>query len=152
MSYSLRILSLRQSRGGSEISFGLYATLDWLQRAENEWQFLGYDDSLNHTPQEQWLVKYAKKRPFALRTNDLATLYMCAREGLGLALLPHFLGTQDDRLVLVHGLDYPRPRKIWLVLHPDVRKSPRVRAVADAIAQIVEQQNTLLLGISEHII
>lgn len=137
------------ARAIGEIGYGLYATDAWLQRAESEWEFLGYDESLSLTPQEQWLAKFTQGRPFALRTNDLAALYLSAREGLGLALLPHFLGTKDDRLVLVPGFEYPVPRKLWLVLHPDLRRSPRVRAVADAIAEIVEHQSTLLAtGIS----
>jgi hypothetical protein len=28
-------------------------------------------------------------------------------------------------------------REIWLVLHPDVRRSPRVRLIADLIAEVV---------------
>jgi len=132
------------ARAIGEIGFGLYATHVWLQRAESEWEFLGYDESLSLTPPEKWLAKYAQGRPFALRANDLTTLYLGAREGLGVALLPHFLGAEDDRLALVRGLEYPVPRKLWLVLHPDLRRSPRVRAVADAIAEIVEHQSTLL--------
>ncbi|WP_317201850.1 LysR family transcriptional regulator [Janthinobacterium sp.] len=134
------------ARAIGEMGFGLYATPDWLRRAPDEWEFLGYDESFRQTPQEQWLQGCAGARPFALRANDLATLHQGARAGLGVALLPHFLGAGDAALRRVPGVDCPTRRKLWLVMHPDLRRSPRVRAVADAVAEAVELHAALLSG------
>ncbi|HAT33270.1 MAG TPA: LysR family transcriptional regulator [Janthinobacterium sp.] len=134
------------ARAIGELGFGLYATPAWLRRAEHEWEFLGYEDSMRAAPQELWLEKFARGRPFALRSNDLATLHQGARVGLGLALLPHFLGAGDAALARAPGVDGPAPRKLWLVLHPDLRRSPRVSAVADAIADLVREQKSRLAG------
>lgn len=123
----------------AQIGYGLYAAPGWLERAENEWEFIGYDDLLKDTPQQKWLDKLAGTRPFALRSNDLAALYQGCRAGLGLALLPHFLARGDPALGVVAGHASVLARPVWLVIHPDVRRSPRVKAVAEAITELFEQ-------------
>lgn len=129
----------------ASMAYGLYATRTWLKRPPQEWEFVGYGDSLRETPQQQWLEKLAGARPFALYANDLAALHQACRAGLGLAALPHFLARGDKLLAAVPGHDCPVARSIWMVLHPDVRRSPRVKAVAEGIAELL-RENAALLG------
>ena len=78
-----------------------------------------------------------RSRAYALRANTLALQRDAVRMGLGLAVLPHFMAAGDallERLPLQGG---PPPREIWLVVHPDVRRSPRVRLIADLVAEVV---------------
>jgi DNA-binding transcriptional LysR family regulator len=67
------------------------------------------------------------------------------RAGLGLAMLPSFLARDDGALVEVPGEERPVLREIWSVIHPDVRRSPRVRLMADLIAEVVKDNSALLL-------
>lgn len=116
---------------------GLYASPAHAVRPPQEWVFLGYDRSLGQVAQHTWLEGIADGRRFVLRSNDLAVLYQACRAGLGIALLPHFLARSDTALVAVPCDNAPPPRSLWLVVHPDVRRSPRVRAVADSLAEII---------------
>ena len=118
--------------------FAMYATPEWAGRPPRKWEFLGYNDVL--TPQQQWLQQFADERPFALVANDLVSIYRACRAGLGVALLPRFITHGDDTL----GVLDTQPvcditREIWLAVHPDVRRSPRVQAVAQAIADAVRE-------------
>ncbi|AOI96381.1 LysR family transcriptional regulator [Burkholderia sp. LA-2-3-30-S1-D2] len=137
--------------------FALYASPDWAAAPPDTWAFLGYDDALAQMPQQQWLERFAAGRRFAFIANDLAALHRACVAGAGVALLPRFLvdtsatdadaGTPaaaDPSLstaaALVELTSAPRcdvEREIWLVVHPDVRRSPRVQRVADAIADAV---------------
>jgi len=130
----------------AEMGYGLFATPKWAARPATEWEFVGYDESLRQVPQQQWLDSLTAGRPTVLRSNDLAGLYQAARAGLGVTALPYFLGNRDDVLVRLPAYDCPTRRKLWLVLHPDLRRSPRVRAVADAIAELVMGEAALLAG------
>lgn len=109
--------------------------------------FLGYDETLDHVPQQRWLRALAGERPLALRSNDLATLHSAARAGLGRAALPCFLGDADPALVRL-----PAPgaeaaaREIWLVAHADLARSPRVRAVMEHLVRTVQDARALLGG------
>ncbi|KVO32348.1 LysR family transcriptional regulator [Burkholderia ubonensis] len=127
--------------------FALCATPDWAAAPHDKWQFLGYDDALAQTPQQQWLERFAAGRRFAFVSNDLATLHRACLAGAGIALLPRFLtdGSLESTASpppasLVELTSAPRcdiEREIWLVVHPDVRRSPRVQTVADAIADAI---------------
>ncbi|MGD7125940.1 LysR substrate-binding domain-containing protein, partial [Ralstonia pseudosolanacearum] len=131
-----------------DLGYGLYATPEVLARPEAEWEFIGYDDTLRHMPQQRWLAAYAGARRMVLRCSDLAAIHRAALTGLGVAALPHFLvsaetGTPLRRLPVS---DPALQRSIWLVIHPDVRRSPRVRAVADGLIALFEAQRHALAG------
>jgi len=121
-----------------ELSFRLYAAPQWLTRSEVDWCFLGYGEPLGGVPHQRLLADIACTRPFVLRSNDLAVLHHACRAGLGLAMLPSFLARADSALVEVPGTGRPVLREIWSVVHPDVRRSARVRLMADLIADVVQ--------------
>ncbi|WP_175716348.1 LysR family transcriptional regulator [Burkholderia anthina] len=141
--------------------FALCASPEWAAAPPDTWAFLGYDDALAQMPQQQWLERFAAGRRFAFIANDLAALHRACVAGAGIALLPRFL-VDDPALdtdadantgapaTVAASLSAPAPlveltaaprcdveREIWLVVHPDVRRSPRVQRVADAIADAV---------------
>ncbi|HEX5487364.1 MAG TPA: LysR family transcriptional regulator [Limnobacter sp.] len=128
-----------------QTDYALAGRADWLGKPQSQWQFIAYDDSLKHTPQQQWLDSLLDGRRVVMKTNDLGNMLLAAQAGLGLAVLPAFL-LQGDRC----GLDVirleckPPSRQVWLVVHPDVRRSPRVRLMADLIAQVMEAGKDLL--------
>lgn len=118
------------------MAYGLYCRAGYTEeRPEADWGFIGYDDTLAHAPEHQWLESLRGSRRYALRANTLALQRDAVRMGLGLAVLPHFMAAADmERLPLDAGL---AAREIWLVVHPDVRRSPRVRLIADLVAEVV---------------
>lgn len=128
-----------------ELGFRLYAAPAWLQRPEADWCFLGYGQPLDEVPHQRLLAAIAGTRPFVLRSNDLAALHQACIAGLGLAMLPRFLVRAGEGLVEVPGAQRPALREIWSVVHPDVRRSPRVRLMADLIAQTVRDHATALV-------
>lgn len=102
-------------------------------RPDNEWEFIGYDESLAETPQQEWLEAFAAGRRFVLKSNDLATIASATRTGVGAAALPEYLAEG----LRVSGINCPVQRQLWMVIHDDVRKSPRVRRVADLLAELL---------------
>jgi DNA-binding transcriptional LysR family regulator len=129
-----------------ELRYGLYAAHGYTGRPEADWEFLGYDESLREVPQQQWLDRIANGRRFPFRSNDLAALLHAARAGLGLAALPDFLAANDRSLCAVPAPVDSALRELWLVMHPDVRRSPRVRLVADLLASVVDDAKAHLSG------
>lgn len=74
---------------------------------------------------------YANAR-VAMEVNSGLVLREAVRAGLGLAELPVYLAENDPRLKRVWP-DRAEHYDIWMVLHGDLHRSGRVRAVADAI-------------------
>ena len=134
----------------SDVAYGLYASRRYLtgRRAEVDFAadaFLTFDDSLAGTPQERWLARTAPERRVVFRCNSTASLQAAARAGLGVAMLPRFVADCDAELVrlasppLVH-------HELWLLVHGDLRRTPRVRAVIEWVDALVERARPALSG------
>ncbi len=121
------------------VSFRLYGTRSWAQIPEAQWCFVGYGVALNHLPQQRLLARMADGRPFVLRSYDLAALFQACCAGLGVAMLPSFLALQAPALVQLACPDGPVFRDIWSVVHQDLRRSARVRLIADLIGEVMHQ-------------
>tara|TARA_R110002167_G_scaffold33186_1_gene106716 strand:+ start:1485 stop:2366 length:882 start_codon:yes stop_codon:yes gene_type:complete len=69
-----------------------------------------------------------------------------AKAGLGLTMLPCFLGDPEAGLVRVPG-STPKPdRSIWLLLHRRLSRTARVRVCVDFLAAAVRRQRALFEG------
>jgi DNA-binding transcriptional LysR family regulator len=138
-------LSRPQERGGyarkiGSMRFGLYATPAYAQaRPAEAFEFVGYDDDLEHLPQERFLHQFAGERPFVFRSNDMVSLHAAARDGLGVALLPCFMAEPDGKLTRIEGPHPAFSRELWLVVHGDLRRSPPIHAVMDFLAEVVRE-------------
>ncbi len=118
------------------VSYQLCASEAYLSsRVPEQWEFLGYDELLQHTPQHQWLEKVRGARRYCMRSNDLGTLYQAALTGGGVAVLPDYFPM--SALVQIEAPVCPVKRKLWIVMHEDVRRAAPVRAVADEIIALL---------------
>jgi DNA-binding transcriptional LysR family regulator len=126
------------------MAFGLYAHRSYAHLAAPErWQFIAFDQSFAHMPQQSWLLGIAGDRPVACELNHISEHLIAARAGAGVAGLPCFLGGQDHDLVRIHE-DVPSfARDIWLAVHRDLRKTPAVRAVMDFAAVVISENRDL---------
>src|SRR5580704_6826032 len=79
--------------------FGLYGAPGYLKETpRHAFAFIAYDDSMDDAPQQKWLQTMAAGHEIVLRTNDLENQAAAARTGLGVAVLPQFLGDGDPGL------------------------------------------------------
>ncbi len=105
--------------------------------------FLGFDDSLSSVPQERWLARVAPDRRVVFRSNSTASLVAAARLGIGVAVLPCFVADRDPALVRLDGPE-PVPHELWLLVHGDLRRTPRVRAVIEWVDETVARARPAL--------
>lgn len=129
-----------------EINYGVFRGRNYLPEADpNVTCYVGYTDDMSEIPEARWFADWAAGRRFAFRSNSLVAQLSAARAGFGLALLPYFLAADDPALVPVHeqtGLT----REIWLAVPNEIKNSPRIRAVIDAIVTIFQTERALLRG------
>ncbi|MFL5264243.1 MAG: LysR family transcriptional regulator [Anaeromyxobacteraceae bacterium] len=132
----------------SSVGYGLYAGRGYAGKRSGPVDFsadafVTFDESLAGVPQERWLERVAPERRIVFRSNSTATLQAAARAGLGIAVLPCFLAETDPALVRLEG---PRPvdHELWLLVHGDLRRTPRVRAVIEWVDAVVERARPVL--------
>ncbi|MFG1300119.1 LysR family transcriptional regulator [Xanthobacter sp. V3C-3] len=124
------------------IAYGLYGSRAYVEATpEARWSFVGYDEELARSPQEVWLRAMAGDRPVAFMSNDLSSLVSAARAGMGLAAVPHVIAQAAGDLVCVREAG-SLPRELWLLVHPDVRRAARVRAVMDHLIAVCRELRT----------
>ena len=117
------------------IGFGFYATAEYRRRikAGADPTFVGFDEANAHLPEALWLSRHFASSRISFRTNSQSTQSVAARAGAGIALLPHFVGKMDDRLVVCELEPEPPARELWLVIRRQNRDSLHIRAVAEHI-------------------
>jgi DNA-binding transcriptional LysR family regulator len=120
-------------------AFGLYGAPAYLkQTPHHALAFIAYDDSMDDAPQQKWLQTVAAGHEIVLRTNDLENQAAAARTGVGLAVLPQFLGDPDPGLERYDAAPAPPSRDVWLLVHRDLRQAPLVRAVMEFLTDCIK--------------
>ena len=120
----------------AELGFALYAHPRWREVPEGQWCFIRHGNENSEDEAARWLRDFAAGRAVAFVSNDFMVLREAACAGLGVALLPHFLARNDPRLAMMVE-DCGVRRAVWLAIHPEVRRSPRVAWVSRLISETV---------------
>jgi len=108
---------------------------------------VGADENLAGIDASRWMMRHVDDRDLVFRSDSLLVQLGAVREGVGLAILPCFLGDGDRRLRRVL-----EPENIddtggcWLLTHPQLRQVARIRAFMNFIAEAVAGERQRLAG------
>jgi DNA-binding transcriptional LysR family regulator len=87
-------------------------------------------------PGATWLAEHAKDAVFVLRANSIVAAMNATIVGMGIGILPCFLADGEPSLRRLTPLAIGT-RDILLVVHPDLAKVARVRAVMDYVVEVL---------------
>lgn len=109
--------------------------------APDSMDWIGPDESLAYRALDRWLTSEGLVDRCRIRANTVYGMLCAARAGLGLAVLPCYLGENDEQLVRV-GRDIPSMAiDLWILTHPDLRKTERVRLFMDYVAEVARRSH-----------
>ena len=98
------------------------------------------DDDVQHMPGGPWLRAAAARANVVARATSIMTFLAAAAGGAGLALVPSFMGFQAGLV----QIGPPRAwAEGWLLVHPDLARVARVRAVMEALSELVRADHAL---------
>jgi DNA-binding transcriptional LysR family regulator len=80
----------------------------------------------------------------AVRCDNPLIQLKVAADDVGIAELACFLGDASPDLVRVWPKEAPTRRSAWLIVHQDMRRSARIRAVSAAIGDEFRRQRQTL--------
>jgi DNA-binding transcriptional LysR family regulator len=109
-------------------------------------RWVGLGENLAHIMPSKWLEERVAPERVVLRINTVQGLADAVEAGMGIGLLPCFLG---DSLSSVAQLSDPiqdMGSSLWLLTHPDIRQSARVRAFMDHAWEALSRRRSQLEG------
>lgn len=91
-------------------------------------ELLILNEELQRIAFNQWIQGLVPKSAISMSCNMLTSLYRYSCEGLGIAPLPTYLGDCDNRLVAVFDVPRKFHNKIWILTHPDLKNTRRIKS------------------------
>ena len=154
----LAIMLARPARGPlivrklADYGFQLYAAHSYAaahglpkHRSElNQHRLIGYIPDFIYADALRYLAEIDVTLEPGFTSSSINAQHSATRAGLGLCILPRFIGAQDDSLVPVLADTISISRTFWMVVHKDVRRLARVSAFIDWLFQLVRAQGHLL--------
>lgn len=92
----------------------------------------------------RWLAEHVDRHAISYRSNSMLNQASAARAGLGLAVLPCFLADGDPRLQRVGEPLGELETELWLLTHPELQRTARIRALLDLLYEALRQKRALL--------
>lgn len=124
------------------VGLGLYASTEYLERlgrpgspeALSEHTYVGFDESIADTDAGRWVESLAGPARPVFRATSLITQLQAIRCGWGIGMSSIFIAEQIPEIERVLP-EVGRELGIWIVTHPGLRRSAKIRALFDYIAE-----------------
>lgn len=118
---------------------GVQATAFYQARGQNwsdDLPLIGLPNTPGHTRYNEYLLKQVPNGRIIARANTEARIIDMVRRGMGIGFVDCFVGELEPELERLPGFGLSEAA-LWAVVHVEMRRSARVRAVLDFLAQLV---------------
>lgn len=139
-------------RRAGRLVFAVYGSNDY--RVENpdpdlmQHDWIGFD--AEHAALVSRFSSFLPEVKPALRANSVAAALAAAKAGIGLAPLPCGIADLEPDLVRIAPLPDDFTLDLWLLTHEDLRRTARIRAFLDFLADALAKEAPLLEGRHRH--
>jgi len=138
----------------ADLAWGFYASRSYAERQGsmsgpediNRHAVIQFDRELADIQVSKWLRGIVTEAPIAARCSSVSGALLTVKSGVGVALLPSHIGDTEKDLVRLFGPLKDIVSGCYLIAHPDLHKTPRVRAFFDFMIEEIEQFRPMLLG------
>lgn len=141
--------ALRGRRVGT-VAMAVYAETSLAKALPNDraadQPWVGYDAALACTKPGAWVAAHVPDRCIRFRANTLPSAAQAVRSGIGFGILPCFVGGSIPGVVRVEPPIPSLELGLWLLVHPDIARVPRVRAARNALARMLKAATPVLSG------
>lgn len=124
----------------------IYGGREYLQKikrenAEPKW--IGVNCCVFH---KTWTKQYCDHQSHNFYSDDTLLTLSAIKESLGVSYLPCFLGDADPLLERYCEPDIQHDLGLWILLHPDLKRTARVLAFRDYMMQSIHEKRDLFEG------
>lgn len=123
----------------ARMDFAAYAAPAYLDmRPGQHWGDLDWvlpDGSQALSPVGLWTRSAIKPERIVMTVDSFVVACRLAEAGVGVVVLPYFLGEESPRLRRVHMVEREASSDLWMLTHPNLRQSGRVRAFMEHLSR-----------------
>lgn len=124
----------------------LYLDRQGRGRPISEYEWIGYEGPLAHVPWARWIPANIPETQIVMQFDALGSVQIAVALDVGCALMPCFVADDDPRLERLAGTFMEIESKVWVLTHPDLRKSARIRACLQFFGSRLDLDKAKLLG------
>jgi DNA-binding transcriptional LysR family regulator len=127
------------------IAYGFDATAQMCARlaAGEEPAYIGFDEADAHVPEAVWLSQHFPRARRPLRASNQFAQGIAARSGVGVALLPLYIGRAESSLRRCDLGPVPAPREVFVVRRRQNSRTMPINVVVDHLASVFRQDRAL---------
>ena len=128
------------------VSSATYGSLEYIERLQKhggEPQWLGVECCDFH---KSWTKQACGDQPHRFYVDDTLLTQAALRAGMGVSILPCFLGDPDPALARYSEPQAEWDLGLWILLHPDLKRTARVLAFRDHMMDAMKAQSDLFEG------
>lgn len=109
-------------------------------------RWVGMGESLSQIGPARWVDQKIPSERIVMRVNSIMGLSAALTAGTGISILPCFVGDTTPGLVRLSELLSDIGASVWLLTHPDLKQSARVRAFMDHAWETLGRRRALIEG------
>ena len=109
-------------------------------------QWLGLSGPLERSLPAQWMAKHVLREQVSSASDSFLVLAEMARAGLGVAILPAFLGDRLPGVAWQKDLMPDLSNPIWVATHVDLHDVPRIRLVRTYLEAFLARHGDAMSG------
>lgn len=123
--------------------YGSRTTIEKIKKTGKEPNWLGVECCAFH---KAWTKQARSEQLPNFYSDDTLLTLSALREGLGVSFLPCFMGDADPLLERYCKPDQAHNLGLWILLHPDLKRTARVLAFRDHMAHAINEKSDLFEG------
>lgn len=123
--------------------YGSPAYLQQLRKQGGEPRWIGVECCGFH---KTWTKQSSRVHSHNFYSDDTQLTHAAIREGMGVSILPCFMGDADPLLERYAEPDPAYNLGLWILLHPDLKRTARVLAFRDHMVQAMNEKRDLFEG------
>jgi molybdate transport repressor ModE-like protein len=132
------------------VSSTIYGSKEYIKKIKEkgiEPKWIGVNCCVFH---KSWTKQYCNHQSHNFYSDDTLLTLAALKEGLGVSYLPCFLGDANPSLERYCEPDSQHDLGLWILLHPDLKRTARVLAFRDHMIQSIQDKRNLFEGQLDH--
>lgn len=137
-----------------KFGFGVYVSKEYLEVKKNrlpeEHAWVLLEDASSWFKPAVWKKIFNPNSKVVFRSDSTSAIVNAALDGLGVTPLPCFIGDSEKELVRLDEFQKEIAKEnaldLWILMHPDLRHTARVKALMRFIYESLEKEKSLIEG------